>query len=157
MKISFAWPLEIALIGLPDQKLPDRKAITIAGIVSAEAKIALMAGAASRDRETLSFEADSLHTRIVTKYPGITFSVCSAITYIRIALDWRKINAEVLIDGLELETYASLKEQRLKNLQESVEVAISNLQRTRNWIKDKRFAEIRLFLQEELTKSVKLL
>lgn len=91
----------------------------------------------------LSFEADSLR------------NAREAISAIRSSLHYYyniigNVGPYVEIDGLDPLSYAVALETRNKEYESAVTVAIRSLKATRNWFRDKRFADIRIGLQKIL-------
>lgn len=125
---------------------PQKSAFVLAGPVGEEANIALLPLPFAPESQTLSLQVPGLSAqRADGEYCYITY-----IKKVLFALQQRGIEATLFIEYRSVHDFATLQERRLKFLRIHAQKAIDDLKKTRNWIKDKRVAEIRQNLETTL-------
>ena len=148
MKISVQW------------ETPEPKAAKVASQISEEIGLEVTGEVVSVHKgrqckhQRLNFECESLgcHSdvpldrRYEKKYNGF-FTGWTVAKWLENHYD---IRTTILVEGLHIGTYACVLERRVVFLEEALRKAIEALKRTRSWVRNKLFAEIRRDLEAAL-------
>ena len=141
MKISVIWRTETP------------KAAEIAGLVSQKLGFAVMPEYDEQyKRNSLSFECISLSNLAGAAWdmhPSHNGAFV-ANTIMQYLWDNYQLHGERMIDVWDVGAHACMLERRVRHLEKAVTHTIEDLKRTRSWLKDKRFAEIRRGLEQVL-------
>lgn len=138
MKVSVMWRTETP------------KAAEIAGLVSQKLGFAVMPEYDEQyKRHSLSIECLSLSNLggpawdMHPSHNG-AFAANGIMQYL---WDNYQIHGERMVDGWDVGAHACILERRVRHLEKAANKTIEDLKRTRSWLKDKRFAEIRRDLE----------
>ncbi|KKT14166.1 MAG: hypothetical protein UW76_C0022G0001 [Parcubacteria group bacterium GW2011_GWF2_44_8b] len=138
MKISVTWRTETP------------KAADIAGMVSQKLGFAVMPECNEHYKwQDLSFECKTLHTNERPEELALN-GMFLANKIMQYLWDNYQIHGERGVDGWDIGAHACMLERRVRHLERATNRTIEDLKRTRSWLKDKRFAEIRRDLEQAL-------